>query len=104
MGAWGHGPFDNDSAEELRDSVFKSNNPMKEIEAALNNGEEYERRAAAVIINWLSKIDGRKIRGLKRVAADELKKILADKEWIDGWDSPAAARAMMVRELKDLRK
>jgi len=106
MGAWGHKFNENDEAGDFYDLLIGSKDAAKILEGTLRRGSPHEIRAAArflVIIR--SYVQSARLfdEHLTRAVA-ALKDILGDKEWIDAWDDPPAAKRELKKELAALNK
>ena len=105
MGAWGHGPFDNDAASDVIDAVLK---PIRKI--SWSKKPEHEEVIAAVHTLLMFK----NIEALESaiyaaeiwptVLRDRLKSALNDKDWMESWEDPSAVKANIRRDLRKLNK
>jgi Domain of unknown function (DUF4259) len=110
MGAWGTDPFDNDSALDWLDFIERP--IVREIETTLlaacwskeeGNGAGYhEAIAAAALLLRLTKpesIPNVSYNAMQRdvfdKALDVMRRIFADKEWSNSWDSPRSIRRVL---------
>ena len=88
MGAWGEGPYDNDTAADWFYGL-ESTGIYALIESGLASNDYYEQRAAAWLVQKLAEsayvynVD--KIDEHRRVAVEKLQGILNDDEWLDCW-------------------
>lgn len=105
MGAWDYGPFDNDDASDFWWELRTATNPMKVLRARLNDnrqGYELERRAAAVIVEFLGRFDRRTLNAMKKDAKKALEELLSG-DWVDTWDEPPKIRRELRKEIKRLQ-
>lgn len=107
MGAWGFGPFENDSALDWV-SYFISNKELAKL-VKRKDPDPNDLRAAAEIVLALHKLndlwfDQEVIDGLVKA----LEKVIDDEEWFDSWVSRREAMKIKrkirnyIRELKKL--
>lgn len=105
MGAWNYGLFDNDDALDFWPVLRDSKTPMKEIEKALNERENWaqnKRRAAAAMVKWLLQFDGRTIKKLKNESVKALKEMRSNRYFTDDWKQPATIKRRLDKEIKEL--
>jgi hypothetical protein len=102
MGAWGHGPFENDDAGDFLDTIKEVKNPMKELERALCGYNENERRAAAAFVALLAKFDRRSLSRIKKIGVKALNDLLNDKDFVEDWRSPRTIKRRLKKEIKEL--
>lgn len=106
MGAWGEGPFDNDSAADWFFGLDKTGlYPF--IERGLNSEFYEEVRAAAWLLsqigyNYVYNYDLRKYH--INLAINKLEKILADEKWINTWSSQTEIEKSLRVQIKDLKE
>jgi len=84
MGAWGVGPFDNDTAGDML-AKFKA--PIKRALKSKDDYDYYEARVAAQILTLSHGTDILGGPGLTDVVK-LLVMMRSDKDWVSGWKSP----------------
>lgn len=99
MGAWGHGPLDNDDAGDLTDTL------LSPLLKKFNSRYELEARAAIYMFVQIHKIRGWKLDyEHKEAAIARLTQILNDKQWIDDWTSPATITRLLKKEISEIKR
>lgn len=88
MGAWGEGPYDNDTAADWFYGL--DNTGIYDfIESGLNSEDYYEQRAAAWLVQRLAEsvyvynLD--KFDKHRKLAVERLTNILNDNDWLNSW-------------------
>lgn len=102
MGAWGYGPYDNDTAADwffgLTDTKL-----YDFIDKGLSSKSCDEQRAAAWLVQRLAVsafvYDVNLIDSHVKCAIDKLEIMLADNDWLDQWRD----RAQIINEIKAQR-
>jgi len=105
MGAWGYGPFDNDSASDFWYDLRDAKDPAKFLKKMLDNakqGYEDERRAAAAFVHFLSRFDRRVLNTLKKDAHKAIKDLL-DSDYVENWKDPTNVKRSLKKELNNLK-
>lgn len=105
MGAWGTGPYDNDSAADWFFDLAKTG-IYAMIEHGLNSNSYYEQRAAAWLVQRLAVsafvYDTYKIDEHRNLALDKLQAMLKDQEWIDSWSRPEEIIAELEKQIYEI--
>jgi hypothetical protein len=105
MGAWGEGPYDNDSAADAFSVFCDETNLSIRINDMLNH-EHYEvQRADAYILEGLGRVyvyDIDKIEDDLSYAITKLQDMLDDDLWLDGWDSRTAIEEEIQVQIDNL--
>ena len=107
MGAWGEGPYDNDTAADWFYDISK-----KPITSLITNGLESkdydEIRAAAYLLervgetHWVYPEEYREPH--VNLALEKLKDILQDDEWTSNWRDVKAIKKSVKDQIKALEK
>ena len=106
MGAWGTGPYDNDTAADWFFRMTKMSAPDL-IENGLQSENHYEARAAAWLLQQVGynyvypirMLDDHRQKAIVRLGA-----ILNDEEWMSKWVEPEVTRASIMAQIYDLGK
>ena len=104
MGAWGEGPFDNDTAGDV---VAKMMEPCRAIDAATSDQEARRYYAAARVgIQVRLLAHGTDILGGAplRPALDALQRMRADAEWLAGWRPPKKIKTALDKEIEAVKR
>jgi len=98
MGAWGYGPYENDSALD-----WLGDNITDRVEKGLRSKDEAEVRvAAAVITDYLGKRDASD--DLIDDAIEKLEQLLDNERWVGSWNEPKKIRPAIKRQISRLKR
>ena len=106
MGAWGEGPYDNDTAADWLHEVFEETGFCERVIAGLATGRPDIVRAAAWVVGVLGEVYVWPIDRLdddRAEACRALEGLLADEEWMGTWGDRARAEAALRAQLDALR-
>jgi len=106
MGSWGYKAFDDDQACDFFDNLAKSNDVTSIIKTTLKSGEDGEDRAAAHFLYVIRKyiINPSLYEQHIKEAIGNLEALLKNKDYIEGWDDPAAIKKAVKKQLTALKK
>ena len=97
MGSWGYGPYDNDTAGDLTDTVLS---PLLD---KFTSKDHLEARAAISLFFEFHKLRGWTLDQEHREAAVErLTRILKDKKFVNDWSKPDVFRLSVEKEIRSL--
>ncbi len=105
MGAWGEGPFDNDTALDWTDDLKARKALIGDITKGLNKRDPNKNRAAAelIVLGYKAKIlDEHDVVPLILKAVPRLDRILMDKEWVGTWKSSTKIKRSLQRQIRQL--
>jgi hypothetical protein len=105
MGAWGHGPFENDGAADLVAGLMKACRIVADETTTARMARTYYPEArVGVQVRLLA--HGTDILGGPplQVALDALQRIRSDQEWIAGWREPKALKAALDAEIRAVQR
>lgn len=105
MGAWGHGPFDNDRALDWVSDVATPE-MWNKLRITLEGEGNDEIRAAARFVRCIT--NGCRAAGptdfdITEVAVGALERVLKDGDWLRGWDDPGKVRNDIITEIEFLK-
>lgn len=105
MGAWGSGPYDNDSAADWFFGLGEIG-LYDLIERGLKDGGYNEQRAAAWLVQRLAispyVYDVYLIDEHRELAVEKLKDILDDQDWLDSWRDPDETIAEIKQQIDEI--
>jgi len=104
MGAWGEGPFDNDTACDV---VAKLMEPCRALDWTTSDQEARWYYAAARVGIQVSLLaHGTDILGGMplRYGLDALQRMRADAEWIAGWRHPKKIKTALDKEIEAVKR
>lgn len=105
MGAWGYTALENDGALDWRGDFTDA--VVKLIRKGLKSKWEDQQRAAAKTLILLHKheiLSPWKAEDDLELAAAKLKKILKDKQWLEGWKDPKAVQRDLRAQIRTLER
>jgi hypothetical protein len=102
MGAWGHGPFDNDAALDWVPEIATPE-MWRRLRSTLEGGTNDEVRAAARFVRCI--VTGCRAVAptefdITEIAIDALHRVLADRLWMASWDEPGTVRNDILTEIE----
>jgi len=104
MGAWGVGPFSNDSASDM--VAVLSRHIETAIKRKANRAASYHYANARAAIQVLLLSHGTDILGGPPLhpALDALERIKADEEWINDWRDPREIIKQLDKEIRQVKR
>ena len=101
MGAWGPGPYDNDSALDLT-AQLKSKPIYAVIRDGLDSKENHQIIAAASLLSSLCNAFANNPKGLRELAIAHIRAILNNKTWLASWNKADHHKLMLEKLLDSL--